>query len=87
MNDFMLKDDGGIFYTEEYFFKVSIFENASDVKNSCLVKIQLQEVDRVSFQGLVSHVRSKAKHKYAFTFDDEARNIVPYMIFKYFSDC
>ena len=56
MNDFMLKDDGGIFYTEEYFFKVSIFENDSDVKNSCLVKIQLQEVDRVSFQGLVSHV-------------------------------
>jgi hypothetical protein len=66
-----------VFYPEEQrtAFKVSIFENASDPKNSCLVEMQLQEGDRVAFQGLVSHVRSKAKLKYAFAeqwgFDDE----------------
>jgi len=47
-------------------FTVSIFENGSDPKSSCLLEMQLQEGDRVAFQGLVSHVRSQAKLKYAF---------------------
>lgn len=57
-----------VFYPEEQrtAFKVSIFENASDPKNSCLVEMQLIEGDRVAFQGLVSHVRAQAKLKYAF---------------------
>jgi len=57
-----------VFYPEEQrtAFKVSIFENASDPKNSCLVEMHLQEGDRAAFQGLVSYVRSQAKLKYAF---------------------
>ena len=57
-----------VFYPEEQrtAFKVSIFENASDPKNSCLVEMKLKEGDRVGFQALVSHVRSKAELKYAF---------------------
>lgn len=66
-----------VFYPEEQrtAFKVSFFENASDPKSSCIVEMQLQEGDRVAFQGLVSHVQSQAKLKYAFAeqwgFDDE----------------
>jgi hypothetical protein len=54
-----------VFYSEEQrtSFKVSIFENDADAKNSCLVKMQLQEGDRVAFQGLVSYVGGKAKLK------------------------
>jgi len=57
-----------VFYPqqERTAFKVSIFENGSDPKSSCLLEMQLQEGDRVAFQGLVSHVRSQAKLKYAF---------------------
>lgn len=67
----------GVFYPQELrtVFKVSIFENSAGHKDSCLVEMQLQEGDRVAFQGLCSYVKSQAQLVHAFAeewgFDDE----------------
>lgn len=57
----------GVFYPQELktVFKVSIFDNGGQ-KNSCLIEMQLQEGDRVAFQGLCSYVQSQADLVYAF---------------------
>merc|ERR1712032_1794291 len=49
-------------------FQVSIFNTGAKAgqKNSCLLEMQLQEGDRVAFQGLCSHVKSQANLAYAF---------------------
>jgi len=49
-------------------FEVSIFNNGTNArrKNSCLIEMQLQEGDRVAFQGLCSYVQSQANLAYAF---------------------
>lgn len=55
-------DFTGVFYPEESrtVFKVSVFDDVSaDKKNSCLIEMQLQEGERVAFQGLCSYVQSQ----------------------------
>jgi len=49
-------------------FQVSIFSTGAKAgqKNSCLLEMQLQEGDRVAFQGLCSYVQSQANLAYAF---------------------
>merc|ERR1711934_1236502 len=49
-------------------FQVSIFNTGAKAgqKNSCLLEMQLQEGDRVAFQGLCSYVKSQANLAYAF---------------------
>ena len=49
-------------------FQVSIFNNDAKAgqKNSFLIEMQLQEGDRVTFQGLCSYVQSQANLAYAF---------------------
>lgn len=49
-------------------FQVSIFNTGTEAgrKNSCLLEMQLQEGDRVAFQGLCSYVQSQANLAYAF---------------------
>merc|ERR1712032_465749 len=49
-------------------FQVSIFNTGAKAgqKNSCLLEMQLQEGDRVAFQGLCSYVQSQANLAYAF---------------------
>jgi len=49
-------------------FQVSIFNDETKARreNSCLLEMQLQEGDRVAFQGLCSYVQSQANLAYAF---------------------
>lgn len=57
----------GTFYPEESrtVFNVSIFAN-SGKKNACLIEMQLEEGERVAFQGLCSYVQSQIGLAYAF---------------------
>jgi len=57
----------GVIYPQELktVFKVAFFNNAAE-KNSCIVEMQLQEGDRVAFQGLCSYVKAQAGLVYAF---------------------
>jgi hypothetical protein len=60
----------GTFYLQQVktVFEVSIFNNDTNTrrKKSCLLEMQLQEGDRVAFQGLCSYVQSQANLAYAF---------------------